>query len=216
MNMRDDLAALRPQLIQIAKSADTGDGAHDLSHLERVWKAAASMLAHHPEADAVVVMAASYLHDLVNLPKNHPDRARASAMAADQAVRELQAIGYPPAKLAALHHAIEAHSYSANIPPRTIEARIVQDADRLDALGPVGLARMFHVGGQLGRALAHPTDPMGEHRQLDDGIYTLDHSELKLASIAQTMQTEGGRMLAATRLDWIRRFRDDFVADWTA
>jgi uncharacterized protein len=125
--MRDDLAALRPQLIQIAKSADTGDGAHDLSHLERVWKAAASMLAHHPEADAVVVMAASYLHDLVNLPKNHPDRARASAMAADQAVRELQAIGYPPAKLAALHHAIEAHSYSANIPPRTIEARMRSD-----------------------------------------------------------------------------------------
>lgn len=214
--MRVDLAALRPQLIQIAQGADTGDAAHDLSHLERVWKAAASMLAHHPEADAVVVMAASYLHDLVNLPKNHPDRARASSMAADQAVRELQAIGYPPAKLAAVHHAIEAHSYSANIPPRTIEARIVQDADRLDALGPVGLARMFHVGGQLGRALAHPDDPMGAHRQLDDGVYTLDHIELKLASIAGTMQTEGGRVLAATRLDWIRRFRDEFVADWSA
>ena len=214
--MRVDLAALRPQLIQIARNADTGDGAHDLSHLERVWKAAAGMLAHHPEADAVVVMAASYLHDLVNLPKNHPDRARASAMAADQAVRALRAAGYPSAKLEGVHHAIEAHSYSANIPPRTIEARIVQDADRLDALGPVGLARMFHVGGQLGRALAHPDDPMGAHRQLDDGIYTLDHIELKLASIAQTMQTEGGRVLAATRLDWIRRFRDEFVADWAA
>lgn len=216
MKMREDLAALRPQLILIAKSADTGDGAHDLSHLERVWKAANSMLAHHPEADAMVVMAASYLHDLVNLPKNHPDRARASTMAADEAVRELQAAGYPSTKLAAVHHAIEAHSYSANIPPRTIEARIVQDADRLDALGPVGLARMFHVGGQLGRALAHPTDPMGMHRQLDDGAYALDHIELKLARIAGTMQTDGGRALAATRLDWIRRFRDEFVADWSA
>lgn len=216
MKMREDLAALRPQLILIAQSADTGDGAHDLSHLERVWKAANSMLAHHPEADAMVVMAASYLHDLVNLPKNHPDRARASAMAADEAVRELQAAGYPSTRLAAVHHAIEAHSYSANIPPRTIEARIVQDADRLDALGPVGLARMFHVGGQLGRALAHPTDPMGTHRQLDDGAYALDHIELKLARIAGTMQTDGGRALAATRLDWIRRFRDEFVADWSA
>lgn len=214
--MRVDLAALRPQLIQIAQRADTGDGAHDLSHLERVWKAANSMLAHHPEADAMTVMAASYLHDLVNLPKNHPDRARASSMAAGQAVRELQAIGYPPTRLEGVHHAIEAHSYSANIAPRTIEARIVQDADRLDALGPVGLARMFHVGGLLGRALAHPTDPMGAHRQLDDGAYTLDHIELKLSRIAQTMQTEGGRVLAAARLDWIRRFRDEFVTDWSA
>ncbi|MGS1109333.1 HD domain-containing protein [Achromobacter anxifer] len=216
MNMHVDLAALRPQLIQIARRADTGDGAHDLSHLERVWKAASSMLAQHPEADAVTVMAASYLHDLVNLPKNHPDRARASSMAAGQAVRELQAIGYPPARLEGVHHAIEAHSYSANIAPRTIEARIVQDADRLDALGPVGLARMFHVGGLLGRALAHPTDPMGAHRQLDDGAYTLDHIELKLARIAETMRTEGGRVLAAARLDWIRRFRDEFVTDWSA
>ncbi|MBO1017100.1 HD domain-containing protein [Achromobacter sp. SD115] len=216
MNLREDLAALRPQLIQIAQSADTGDGAHDLSHLERVWKAAHGMLAHHPEADAMVVMAASYLHDLVNLPKNHPDRARASSMAAGQAVRELQAIGYPPARLEGVHHAIEAHSYSANIPPRTIEARIVQDADRLDALGPVGLARMFHVGGQLGRALAHPADPLGTQRELDDGAYALDHIEVKLARIAASMQTEGGRLLARSRMDWIRRFRDDFVADWSA
>lgn len=214
--MRVDLAALRLQLIQIATAADTGDGAHDLSHLERVWKAASGMLAHHPEADAMIVMAASYLHDLVNLPKNHPDRARASTLAASQAAHALQAIGFPSAKLDGVRHAIEAHSYSANIPPRSIEARIVQDADRLDALGPVGLARMFHVGGQLGRALAHPSDPLGRQRELDDSAYTLDHIELKLARIAGSMQTEGGRVLARSRMDWIRRFRDEFVADWSA
>ncbi len=216
MNRQEELAALRPQLIQIARDADTGDGAHDLSHLERVWKAANGMLAHHPEADPAIVMAACYLHDLVNLPKNHPDRPRASTMSAAQAVQALRAIGYPEARLERVSHAIEAHSYSANIAPRTIEARIVQDADRLDALGPVGLARMFHIGGQLGRALAHPSDPMGARRELDDGAYTLDHIELKLVRIAGTMQTEGGRHLAAARLDWIRRFRDEFVAEWSA
>ncbi|CAB3842690.1 putative protein YedJ [Achromobacter anxifer] len=216
MDRQEDLAAWRPQLIRIARDADTGDGAHDLSHLERVWKAARGMLAHHPEADPAIVMAACYLHDLVNLPKNHPDRPRASTMAAAQAVQALRAIGYPAARLDGVSHAIEAHSYSANIAPRTIEARIVQDADRLDALGPVGLARMFHIGGQLGRALAHPSDPMGAHRELDDGVYTLDHIELKLVRIAGTMQTEGGRLLAASRLDWIRRFRDEFIAEWSA
>lgn len=92
----------------------------------------------------------------------------------------------------------------------------MQDADRLDALGPVGLARMFHVGGQLGRALAHPSDPLGRQRELDDSAYALDHIELKLARIAGSMQTEGGRVLARSRMDWIRRFRDEFVADWSA
>lgn len=158
--MREDMTTWQPRLIKIAMNAQTDDGAHDLSHLERVWRSGRSMLPSHPETDALVVMAACYLHDLVNLPKNHPDRARASTLAASKAVQELKALEFPSSKLDGVSHAIEAHSFSANIPARTIEARIVQDADRLDALGPVGLARMFHVGGQLGRALAHPSDPL--------------------------------------------------------
>lgn len=160
---------MRSRLIQIATSAKTGDGARDLSHLQRVWKAADATLAHHPETDAAIVMAACYLHDLVNQPNSHPHRPRASTMAAGQAVHALRTVDYPESKLPGVFHAIEAHSYSANIPPRYIKARIAQDADRLDALGPVGLARMFQVGGQLGRALVHPSDPMGRHRELDDG-----------------------------------------------
>lgn len=71
----------------------------------------------------------------------------------------------------------------------------MQDADRLDALGPVGIARMFSVGGQLGRALAHPTDPLAQQRPLDDVTYTLDHIEVKLATLPASMQTAAGRRL---------------------
>ena len=111
-------------------------------------------------------------------------------------------------------HAIEAHSFSAAIAPTSLEARIVQDADRLDALGAVGLARMFYVSGRLGRALAHPTDPLALHREWDDMQYALDHIEAKLARLPGMMQTQAGREVADERLALLLAFRAAFVAEW--
>lgn len=190
------------------------DPAHDTTHIARVWATAQTLLQDHPEADAEVVHAACLWHDCVNLPKNHPQRAQASRMAAEKAVAALREQGFPVHKLDAVAHAIEAHSFSAGIAPQTIEAKIVQDADRLDALGPVGIARMFSVGGQLGRALAHPTDPLAQQRPLDDVTYTLDHIEVKLATLPASMQTAAGRRLGEERIDWIRSFRAAFVQQW--
>lgn len=190
------------------------DPAHDTTHLTRVWATAQTLLQDHPEADTEVVHAACLWHDCVNLPKNHPQRAQASRMAAEKAVAALRERGFPAHKLDAVAHAIEAHSFSAGIAPQTIEAKIVQDADRLDALGPVGIARMFSVGGQLGRALAHPTDPLAQQRPLDDVTYTLDHIEVKLATLPASMQTAAGRRLGEERMAWIRSFQAAFVQQW--
>jgi len=201
-------------LIRLATASGDNDGAHDLNHLKRVWGSARTLLASLPEADALVVMAACYLHDLVNLPKNHPQRSEASRMSAQAAVAQLAALDFPGDRLAAVAHAIEAHSYSAGIAPQTIEAKIVQDADRLDALGALGLARMFHVGGQLGRALADSTDPLALQRDADDSRYTLDHIECKLLRLPATMQTAPGRALADERARWVVAFRDQFAAEW--
>ncbi|MEN2424600.1 HD domain-containing protein [Chromobacterium vaccinii] len=192
------------------------DGAHDLSHLHRVWAVARKLLARYPEADPIVVMAGSYLHDLVNLPKNHPQRQLASHWSAERARQLLADSGLSGAQLDNLAHAIEAHSYSAAIPPRTLEAKIVQDADRMDALGPVGLARMFYVSGRMGRALAHPIDPMAEQRGLDDQAWAIDHIDVKLAKLPGMMQTEAGRDMAEQKLEWLIRFRDEFCRDWMA
>jgi uncharacterized protein len=97
-------------------------------------------------------------------------------------------------------HAIESHSYSAAIAAETIEAKIVQDADRLDALGAVGLARLFYTAGRMGTGLAHADDPMALHRELDEKAYAIDHIDTKLATIPGKMQTRAGRQLANTRL----------------
>ena len=201
-SLSDSLNGWRPRLIAIATAGaeNDGDGAHDLSHLHRVWHAAQALLAEHPEADALVVLAACYLHDLVNLPKNHPERAQASRLAARCACERLAQAAFPAERLAGVAHAIE--------------AMIMQDADRLDALGAVGLARLFYTAGRMGSACAHPDDPLGTRRPLDDRAYALDHIELKLAQLPAGMRTAAGRKLGESRLDWLRAFRATFVAEW--
>lgn len=130
------------------------DAAHDLSHFRRVW-ATATQLAAGEEVDRLVLLTACYFHDIVSLPKNHPERSRSSMMAAEKTLAILQSsfADFPAERYAAVSHAIEAHSFSAAIPPRTLEAKIVQDADRLESLGAIGLARVFAVAGALNTIL---------------------------------------------------------------
>jgi uncharacterized protein len=213
-SISSDATHFGSQLVAIATADDQDDGAHDVNHLNRVWKNAQAILAEHPEADSMIVQAACFLHDLVNLPKNHADRAQASTLAACLACEKLAEIGFPEDKLPGVAHAIEAHSFSAGIVPTTIEAKIVQDADRLDALGAVGLARLFYTAGRMGSAFAHLTDPLGQHRALDDKQFALDHLEVKLAKLPGTMQTEAARKIADKKLALLRDFRREFVAEW--
>jgi uncharacterized protein len=210
---RDRLRALAAQL------ADD-DGAHDASHLDRVWRNAQAIMAGQQaddgaQADVLAVLAACYLHDLVNVAKNDPRRAHASRLSAELARTELQRLGFPADRLDGVAHAIEAHSFSAAIPATTLEARIVQDADRLDGLGAVGLARMFYIAGRMGSGLAHGSDPLGKHRALDDQAYSLDHIPVKLARLPGMMQTAAGRRLGEQRLAMLEDFRTVFADEWT-
>jgi uncharacterized protein len=208
------LAHWHPRLIKLATEAVGEDGAHDLNHLHRVWRNASALLDAYPAADTLTVMAACYLHDLVNLPKNHPQRNMASRQSATLACSRLAELGFPAARLEGVGHAIETHSFSAALVPHTLEAKIVQDADRLDALGAVGLARLFYTAGRMGCGLAHDSDPMALHRELDDRHYALDHIERKLATLPLTMQTEAGRALGHKRLSALTDFRDTFINEW--
>ena len=189
------------------------DGAHDLGHLDRVWKSCRLIAMDEPGADADVLATAAYFHDAVNLPKDSPDRAQASRLSADLGLRELAAMGFDAGKLLAVHHAIAAHSFSARIAPETVEARILQDADRLEALGAIGLARMFMVTGQMGGGLFDAADPMALNRPLDDRRFALDHLEVKLFGLVDTMQTATGRAIAAERAEWMHSFRTRLLSE---
>lgn len=197
--------AARDELIRLWDGAQ--DGAHDLGHIDRVWANAKVIMADEPGLDVQALQMAVIFHDAVNLPKDAPDRATASTLSARAAAVWLAGQGWAPARIALVSHAIEAHSFSAAIPPRSAEARVLQDADRLEALGAIGLARMFAVTGAMGGALFHAGDPLAQHRALDDRAYALDHLEVKLFGLAQTMQTPTGRAMAEERTEWMFSFR---------
>lgn len=183
------------------------DAAHDLAHIRRVVTSA-KRLAHAEGAALEIVVPAAWLHDCVIVAKDDPRRKEASRLAAQTAVTFLRSVEYPEAHLSPIAHAIAAHSFSANIPPETLEARVVQDADRLDALGAIGLSRCLLTGGALGRPLYDPDDPFAEHRPADDAQFTIDHFYTKLLRLPATMQTEAGRQEAQTRVTFMTHYLD--------
>ena len=194
----EELAAV---LLPHAFAAD--DGSHDAAHLIRVWKNAARIHAEEG-GDARPLAAAVLLHDCVSVEKNSPLRTEASRLAAEKATGILQGLGWDAADTAAVAHAILTHSFSANIPPETLEAKILQDADRLDAIGMVGAARCFYIAGRMGSGLYDPLDPLAEARPLDDKAFAIDHFETKLFRMADGFKTEAGRRLAMEREQRLR------------
>jgi uncharacterized protein len=185
--------------------AGAGDAAHDPAHVRRVV-ANAVRLGQTEAAAAEVVLPAAWLHDCVLVPKSSPERKRASQLAAVEAVRKLRGADYPAEFLPGIAHAIAAHSFSAGIAPETLEAKIVQDADRLDALGAIGIARCLALGGAMNRPLYAETDPFCDNRPADDGRFSLDHFPAKLLRLESTMQTAAGRHEAHRRTEFIRGY----------
>lgn len=190
-----------------------GDPAHDLAHFKRVV-ATAKRLCLEEHGRFEVVVPAAWLHDFVNVPKNDPRRSQASRLAAVEALKYLESISYPIEYLDAIRHAIEAHSFSARIEPQTLEAKIVQDADRLDGLGAIGVARLFSVSGTLKRSLYHPEMPFGDgHRALDDLEYAVDHFFVKLFKTVETLQTAAGRAEGHRRAEFMRQYLDELARE---
>ncbi len=184
---------------------ENADPAHELAHVQRVV-AAARRLADNEGADLAVVVPAAWLHDCVTVAKDSERRSAASTAAATLASDFLRQAGYASELIPAIRHAIEAHSFSAGIAPETLEAKVVQDADRLDALGAIGIARCLMVGGSLGLGLYHPAEPFPEAREADDSTWVVDHFYVKLLKLPDTMQTAAGRTAARRRARYMRDF----------
>ncbi|MGN8343732.1 HD domain-containing protein [Pseudomonas sp. SMV71] len=205
------LQALATQLLPHALES-SGDGAHDLSHLQRVWSNVRA-LERHEGGDMAILLAATLLHDCVAVEKNSPLRDQASRLAADKAATLLSTLDWPGEKISAVAHAIEAHSFSANIAAVTLEAKILQDADRLDSLGLLGVARTFYVAGRMGSVLYDPQDPLAIARDYDDKRYCLDHFQTKLLHLCDGFQTATGQRMALIRHERLKDFLRQFMEE---
>ena len=179
-------------------SGDDEDGSHDLSHIVRVWRNA--KLIHAEEGgDLEALAAAVLLHDCVQVAKDSPLRSKASLLAANQARVRLQALAWEPSRIDTVARAIESHSFSAGVAPTSIEGSILQDADRLDAIGLCGIARCFYTAGRLGSRLYDLADPEAKTRPLDDARNALDHFPKKLLTLNGSFKTRKGQELANER-----------------
>jgi len=193
------------QIIAFINTQMQQDMAHDLNHVYRVVNTAKALCLS--EGGMVeVVLPAAYLHDCFSFAKNHPDRAQSARYAADKAIAFLGSIDYPTQFLPAIHHAIVAHSFSANVAPQSVEAKIVQDADRLDALGAIGIARCLQVSTSLGVSLYDVDDPFCKNRQANDRLFAIDHFYTKLFKLADTMHTQSAKIEASKRIEYMKSF----------
>lgn len=191
---------------------DNGDASHDFAHIERVLTSC-RRIGETVDADFEILLPAGLLHDIVNVPKNHPDRRVASEQAAEKAKAVLIEFGYTNEECARIGQVILEHSFSRGLAASSIESACLQDADRLDAIGAIGVMRTTTCGAKMGASYYDLVEPLAKERALDDRRFTLDHFEVKLFKLAGSMNTDYGREEGARRARFMRAFVEQLLSE---
>ncbi|MGC9514473.1 HD domain-containing protein [Methanocrinis sp.] len=208
MNFPEDGFDDNSLLEEVMPLYEGNDPAHDFSHALRVCRNA-RLIGEEEGADLRVALLAALLHDAGSGPKLPKRRADAEAGKLAALEDLLKRRDMPEDVRGRVLRAVETHSFSKGMNPETMEEMVLQDADRLDAIGAIGIARVFLTGGALGRPLYNPEDPFCRKREPDDGRWNLDHFYRKLLKLEDGMHTEAGRRLARRRGAVLRRYLMD-------
>jgi uncharacterized protein len=194
--------------------AGVDDLAHGWEHVSRVYQLAL-YIAGQEGANSFIAGSAALMHDLGRtVPQNgtthHAD------LSATLAAELLKTYQVPHHTQEEILHAIVAHSFSRDLEPRTLEARVVRDADRLDGLGATGIIR-WAITGTIRRNTQtrtyHPTDPFDEQHTPDDRSYMLDHFYSKLLKLSDSMTTKTGRLLSQRRTFFMHTFLNELRSE---
>jgi uncharacterized protein len=186
----------------MSKNCFTG---HDFSHVLRVQKLC-KVIGKQENADMMVLLTAALLHDLGrNDERKNPsiDHAERSAEIAKEILQKTE---FPCGKIPAVLYAIRVHRFSKGMTPTTLEAKILQDADRIDISGAIGIATTFAYSGVYNRELYDINDPFAERRSLNDSNYSIDHFYAKLLNLPKTMHTKIGKQIAERRTEFTKLF----------
>jgi len=198
------------------KFAGEGSG-HDWAHIRRVWLMARRLAVAAPEADQEVTELAALLHDIADW-KFHGGDYEAGPRAAREWLRSQEA---PEALIARVETIIREVSFKGlgvETPVSSVEAALVQDADRLDAIGAIGIARAFAYGGHKGRPLHDPAIAPVAHDsfasyQLNTAP-TLNHFYEKLLHLKDRLHTDAARQVAQQRHAYMETYVARFLAEW--
>src|SRR5262245_50117334 len=212
-----DQRSIIQQTAEHVRALLSGEGTgHDWHHIERVRRAALA-IGREESADEYVVELAALLHDVADWKFAGGDHEAGS-----RAAREwMESLEVDPAVIEHVASIIAGLSFKGagvETPMRTIEGRCVQDADRLDAIGAIGIARAFAYGGHKGRALYDTAVPPQPHATFEaykkNGGPTINHFYEKLLLLKDRMSTATGKRLASERHTVLEKFLEEFFAEW--
>lgn len=189
---------------QVEKIMDN-DSAHDFEHVMRVYKNA-QKICKKEKANEKLVLIATLLHDIVSYPKSDKRSKLSSTHSAKKSKQILKKYDFSNEEIIIISNAIRDHSFSQNKVPATLEGKILQDADRLDAIGAIGIARVFATGGSLKRPFYNTDDPFCKTRKPDDKTWTVDHFYEKLLNLESLMNTKSGKMEAKKRTKILKNY----------
>lgn len=187
---------------------------HDFFHSMRVYRTAIN-IAEAEHADLEVVALAALLHDV--------DDRKLSPMTAkkkENAARFMCSQSVPESEIRQVCQIIDKVSFQGtdSVRPSTLEGKCVQDADRLDALGAIGIARTFAYGGNHNRAIYDPELPprtaMNQAQYYSSKSTSLNHFYEKLFLLEGMMNTETGKAIARKRTQYMQQFVDEFLNEW--
>jgi uncharacterized protein len=181
------------------------DPAHDFDHIMRVYKNA-KKLCKKEKANQKLVLSAALLHDVDSYSKSDKRSKFSSQKSAEEAKKFLKKLNFTVEEIQIVSDAIRDHSFSRGKTPQTPEGKILQDADRLDAIGAIGIARVFAVGGAENRSFYNKDDPFCKTRTPDDDTWTLDHFYKKLLKLESLMNTKSAKIEAKKRTNFLNSF----------
>ncbi|MGB3905722.1 MAG: HD domain-containing protein [Anaerolineae bacterium] len=197
---------------QARKYYDESDSAHDFHHVLRVLYLA-ERIGTAEGADMEILRTAALLHDI-----GRPDEIRdgvCHAQVGGEKARQIL-VGWPGDKVEAVAHAIATHRFRRDVAPRTLEAKVLYDADKLDSIGATGVARAYAIGGLMGQRLwAEVQDDYvlarRENKELARGDLSSDHTPVhefafKLSQIKDTLFTGSAREIAEDRHRFMAEF----------
>jgi uncharacterized protein len=192
------------------------EAGHDWFHIERVYKTACT-INEIEQGDEMIVKLATLLHDIADSKFNGGDEEIGPQIAGDF----LTTLGLPRETIIHVQQIIKNLSYKASLGTvefQSKELNIVQDADRLDAIGAIGIARAFTYGGFKNRVLYNPETPpalnMTKEAYKSSEGPTINHFYEKLLLLKDLMKTEAGRSIAQKRHEFMLAYLEEFYQEW--
>lgn len=211
------MSVIEETIAYVKRILSGAEGGHNWSHIERVWKTACFIQSREGAGDLSTIELAALLHDISDAKFNGGDDEKGSRMAGEFLLKQ----GVDKERIAHIQTIIKHVSYKGGFPQdriRSLEFQIVQDADRLDAIGAIGIARAFNYGGYKNRPIHRPGMPLQEYENSkayhESDAPTINHFYEKLLKLKDLMNTPTGKALAEERHRYMLDFLDQFYREW--